>query len=212
MELPDSGLVPLTPAQMAAMLNPISPGIEHGVFLLLIDSAGRIWLGERGPGSSHGVGELAAPGGKVDPAELVPDTFDREMREETGLSGLDVHFVVTTLDAFPEATPPRVFLTYHGIARVPDGLVPTLPEGERLSGKNLGWAPYAIGDLVARYCDPLQRTTLFRPLVHLFAVFETRLGIPPDRLFDVLVDRYLAAGPAARVGSPRASADRDGIG
>lgn len=74
----DADLGPIFAPPPGAVLRPAA-------VLLAID-AGRIWLTKRATGLKHHPGQIALPGGKIDPTDATPAACAlREAREEIGL-------------------------------------------------------------------------------------------------------------------------------
>jgi len=112
---------------------------------------GRVLLGERR--GSHGAGDWAFPGGKVDPGEDPADTVARELAEEAGLVATAVEPLAWTTDLFPDEG--LHYVTLHHLVTA----APGEPE-VREPDKCLGWGWYAW--------DALPRP-LFVPVANLLA-------------------------------------------
>lgn len=87
------------------------PGIGVGVVCW---HDGYILLGERT--GSHGAGELALPGGRVEPNETPKECAHRELFEETGCEGNNFEKIPWwSWDSYPEAD--RDYLTLYFLVR-----------------------------------------------------------------------------------------------
>ena len=101
-----------------------------GVGVIIRNNSGEILLGLRK--NSHGDGEWALPGGKVDFGETLIETVEREVKEETGLSVSNVQLISVCDD--------RKFISSHNKHFISIGFVcnsasetPTVNEPEKCS-------------------------------------------------------------------------------
>lgn len=110
------------------------PVVGVGVMLL---KDGKVLLGQRK--GSHGAGEYAYPGGKLDHMESFEECARRETREETGLEIANIRFV--RLQNFQDHDP-RHFVD---VALTADwvGGTPQVCEPDKITG----WAWYAFDNL-----------------------------------------------------------------
>lgn len=116
-----------------SVLNQLPSLPRHGVGVVLLDSQGRVLLSQRK--GSHGAGEWAVPGGKLEEGETVFETARREVYEEAGVEIEDVRFVGVTLDHFPGQS--GLFYSYHLTARIKSG-TPRVLEPEK-AGSDWQW-------------------------------------------------------------------------
>lgn len=84
---------------------------EHSLVVnvdVAIVSDGDLLVIERGPGESHAAGELAFPGGKVEPSADFPaieSTARREVAEEVGITVGDIEYVTSKTFVADDGTP-----------------------------------------------------------------------------------------------------------
>lgn len=124
-----------------------APG--HGVGVIIVNNKGEILLSQRK--GSHGAGNWAVPGGKLEDGETVFSTARREVFEETGVEIDALKFVGVTLDHFPEQN--KLFVSFHIIAKIRNG-TPRVMEPDKTS---TSWTWFKFEDLPRPLFAPMHK-------------------------------------------------------
>lgn len=124
-----------------------APG--HGVGVIIVNNDGQILLSQRK--GSHGEGNWAVPGGKLEEGETVFSTARREVFEETGVEIEDLKFVGVTLDHFPEQN--KLFVSFHIVAKIKNG-TPRVMEPEKTS---TSWTWFKFDQLPRPLFAPMRK-------------------------------------------------------
>jgi ADP-ribose pyrophosphatase YjhB (NUDIX family) len=73
-----------------------SPRPAIGVSAIIFDASGRVLLIKRGQAPAFG--QWHAPGGKLEPGETMVAACQREVEEETGISGIEIDCLIAVVE------------------------------------------------------------------------------------------------------------------